>query len=257
MEYVEMLRARKVLRNYALVLLAGLILVVASFFSNHVGAHLEVHVQTAKPGDPGAVGVFSSIFAACALAAFIIATCIAPGLNAESSTLALTWTRPVPRSTIAWRFIAIDLATIAVSYAALFVVVIVVLAMFGVLGRFRFDGGDAAVVVARGLGCALMWYALVTLVTARLPGRGGMIAGLSWAAFLVLAGLSATPFPPLIGALIALLNYLNPLAYFGHIGSGGQHAIIPLGGTLDTLLPWCIGIAALIGTVRLWSTREV
>jgi hypothetical protein len=252
MEYVEILRARGVLRNYGIVLLVGLVLAAASLY-NHFGGHVGVHVEGGEP----AVSVYSSILGACAVVAFIIATCIAPGLSAESSTLAITWTRPVRRSTIAWRFIAIDLATIAMSYAALFVVFLIVLAMFGVLGTFRFDGADAAATVARGLGCALMWYALVTLVTARLPGRGGMIAGLSWVAFLVLGGLWAAPFPTLIHWLIAALEYLNPMAYFGNIGSSGNQSIIPLSGAVRTLMTWCIGIAALVGTVRLWSTREV
>lgn len=254
MEYVEILRARGLLRNYGFVLLLGLVLAAVSLYSNHFGGHVEVRTEA---DTSGTVSVYSSVLAGCAIVAFIIATCIAPGLSAESSTLAITWTRPLPRSTIAWRFIAIDLATIAVSYAALFVVVLIVFAMFGVSGRFRFDGADAAAIVARGLGCALMWYALVTLVTARLPGRGGLIAGLSWVAFLVLGGLWAAPFPALIHWLITALDYLNPLAYFGNIGSNGTQSIIPLSGAVRTLIVWCIGIAALAGTVRLWSTREV
>lgn len=257
MEYVEFLRARGILRNYGAVLLVGLVLAIASLFSNHFGGHVVLQVQDAKPGTPGAVGVYSSILGGSAIVAFIIATCIAPGLSAESSTLAITWTRPVPRSTIAWRFIAIDLVTIAVSYVAFVVVVLIVLAMFGLLGRFRFDGAGAAAIVTLGLGCAIMWYALVTLVTAWLPGRGGLIAGLSWVAFLVLGGLWAAPFPTLIHWLIAALNYLNPLAYFGNIGSSGHDQVIPLTGVVRTLMAWCIGIAALVGTVRLWSTREV
>lgn len=254
MEYVEILRARGILRIYALVLLAGLVLAAVSLYSSQFAGHVAVHVEA---GTPGTVGVYSSVLGACAMVAFIIATCIAPGLSAESSTLAITWTRPVPRSTIAWRFIAIDLATIVVSYAAFFVVVLIVLAMFGLLGAFRFDGAEAAAIVARGLGCALMWYALVTLVTARVSGRGGMIAGLSWVAFLVLGGLWAAPFPTLIHWLIAALEYLNPLAYFGNIGSSGNQSIIPLSGAVRTLMTWCIGIAALVATVRLWSAREV
>jgi hypothetical protein len=251
MEFVEILRARKVLRNYALVLLTGFVLTAISLFSGHATVNVE-------GGHTGTVE-FSSLLVGCAFVAFIIATCIAPGLSAESSTLAITWTRPVPRGRIAARFIAVDLAAIVVSFVLMLVVTLIFLAMFGFLGTLHFNGARAAAVLGLGLGCTVMWYGLVTLASTRLPGRGGMIAGLSWVAFLVLGGLWAAPFPPLIHGLIVLLNYLNPLAYFGnHLGGAGNpHQIIPFGDLLRTLVTWCIGIAALIGTVRLWSTREV
>jgi hypothetical protein len=249
MEYVEILRARKVVRNFALVLLAGFVLTAISLFSGHT----TVQVEGAHTGTVA----LSSVLAGCALVAFIIATCIAPGLSAESSTLAITWTRPVSRARIVARFIAVDLAAIVVSFALAFVTALIFLAMFHALGALQFNGARALAVLGLGLGCTLMWYSLVTLASTRLPGRGGMIAGLSWVAFLVLTGLWAAPFPPLLHGLIVLLNYLNPLAYFGnHLSSGDSSQILPFGDVVRTLLAWCIGIAALFGTVRLWSTRE-
>lgn len=254
MEYVEILRARRVLRIYAVVLLVGLVLAALSLFSfgGHLSGHVNVRIEGGRP-----TLTVSAILVAAATAAFTIATNAALGLGAESSTLAITWTRPVPRSTIAWRFIAIDLATILVSYAALFVVILIGLAMFGLLGSLNLDGPEAAATLASGLGCAVMFYALVMLLTVLLPGRGGAIAWLSWAAFLVLGGLWAAPFPTLIHWLIVALNYLNPLAYFGNIGSSGTDSILPLSRGVRTLLAWCMGFAALVAAVRLWSTREV
>ncbi|HTJ28602.1 MAG TPA: hypothetical protein VMA36_20785 [Candidatus Limnocylindria bacterium] len=268
MEYVEYLRDRRILRNYAIVLLAGFVLGMASLIS---GTHGTIRIQGTS--HRGTIDV-SGVLAACSFLTFIIATVVAPGLAAQVSTLAIAWTRPLSRAAVAWRFIVVDLAAIVTAYLMVLATVLLFVAVFhslvtvqlqdtgsaaslNDLMSVRFDAPQMVAVAARGFGCTLMWYGLVTLVSVRFPERCGMIAGLSWVAFLVLGGLWNASFPPLIHGLIVALNYLNPIAYFGNFGSDVQQQIIPLSGTLRTLIAWCIGIAALAGTIRLWSTREV
>jgi hypothetical protein len=104
-----------------------------------------------------------------------------------------------------------------------------------------------------------MWYGLVTLVTARMDGRGGLISGLSWAAFSIIGGLWAAPFPPLLHGLITFLDYFNPLTYFNSLSTEHHVSkqVLNLDPSLLTLIAWCFVAVTLVATVRLWSTREV
>jgi hypothetical protein len=152
----------------------------------------------------------------------------------------------------------IDLAAIVVAFLMLLVAGAVLYLAFATLVTFHIDGNGARTAqgavrlrdlfmlqydvpqmltaLAGGFGCMLMWYALVMLAAARLPGRGAMIAWLSWLVFLTLSGLWAVHFPPLIHGLIVALNYLNPLAYFGNHGSGVQQQLLALNEGLRTVL---------------------
>jgi hypothetical protein len=194
---------------------------------------------------------------ACALVAFVITTCVSPGLSSEGATVAITWTRPVPRWTTGARFVAVDLGTVALAYLVVFVVGVAAFQLIRSLVVIVPDD-DAAYAIGLGAGVCVMWYGLILLTSARFPGRGGMIAGLSWVVFLVLTGIYHAPLPWLFHDLIVGLNYLNPLAYFGSAFSNGDQSrnIIALGSTGRVVVPWCIGIAATVAGIRLWSTRE-
>lgn len=248
MQYVEMLRARRVLTWYCGILLAVFVIVALSFYSGH--SHIS--------GSEEPVQLLSDILRICAFGAMIVATCMAPGLNAESSTLAITWTRPAPRAAIAWRYIAVDAVTIVIAYVFTVAVALAFLAMFGAAGHVTFDAAIPSALL-NVFGVTLMWYGLVTFVTARMDGRGGLVSGLSWAAFSIVGGLWAAPFPPLLHGLITFLDYFNPLTYFHNVTSS-HHAgndVLNLDPSLLTLIAWCFVAVTLVATVRLWSTREV
>jgi hypothetical protein len=247
MQYVEMLRARRVLTWYCGILLGALVIAVISVYSGH--AHMHGSLGTTR---------LSELLEGCAFGAMIVATCLAPGLNAESSTLAIVWTRPMSRPAIAWRYIAVDAVTIVIAYAFVLAIILAFHASFGVLGQIDLDGAVPMTVV-NGIGCALMWYGLVNVVAARLDGRGGLIAGLSWAVFLVTGGLWHAPFPPLLHGLITFLDYFNPLTYLGGGSSanGGEVRVLALSPDVLTLIAWAFVAVTLVATVRLWSTREV
>ena len=248
MEYVELMRARRVLTWYCGLLLAAFIIVAISFFSGHLESH----------GRPESVAL-AYLIKGCAFGALILATCVAAaGLNAESATLAIAWTRPMSRAAIAWRYIAVDVATILVGFTFLIAMAVAFFALFGQLGEIVVDSRVLPAVLG-SLGCALMWYGLITVVTARMDGRGGLIAGLSWGVFIVLGVLWVAPFPPLLHGLVTFLNYFDPLAYFNGVSSGNssERAIIPLDPSVKTAITWAFAVVTSILTVRLWSTREV
>ena len=84
--------------------------------------------------------------------------------------------------------------------------------------------------VCLALGGALMWYAVISGVAARLPGRGPLIAGLAWGVFPVLAGLfHAHSFPIWLHDVIYALNFLNPMAWLGGTTPQGNSSILPFG----------------------------
>jgi hypothetical protein len=252
MHYVEMMRARRVLVGLGIALLAIIALTALSVLAGPGHVRADIHVGDSPRIDS------SSIVGICIFAALIVATLMIPGLSAEASTTPIIWTRPTPRDTIAWRYVAIDLATIVLSFLATVACVYVALAIVGVSKYAVYDSKTISIALL-GLGTAVMWYGLVSAAAARLPGRGGMLAGLSWLAFLVIGGLTAAPFPALIHGLVDTLNYLNPLAYFNGVnGANADHlgTTVPLNVIGRAFVTWAIGLVAIFASVRLWSTRE-
>jgi hypothetical protein len=246
MEYVEILRARRILTWYTGLLIAGLIIEAISFYAGH--GHNEGNGTVA----------FSSLAGAATVAALIIATLLAPGLSAEAAnTTALIWTRPAPRDAIASRFIAVDVIAIAVAYAIMLVAMLIGIAIVGGLLQVTFEPERIARAALLGLGGALMWYALISVAAARLPGRGPLLAGLTWGVFPALGALVfAHNFPVWLHDVIYVLNYLNPMAWMGGTTPQGNSSFLPFSPWMRALGAWSIAIVALVASVRLWSTRE-
>ena len=246
MEYVEILRARRILTWYTAILAAGLVITAISFYAGHG------HNQN------NGTMPFSAFAAGAAIGALIIATLVAPGLSSEAAnTTALIWTRPAPRDTIGARFVGVDVATIVMAYIIMLVAMITGIAVIGTLSAITFEPAPILRNAMLGVGGALMWYAVISVAAARLPGRGPLIAGLAWGVFPVLAGLyHAASFPLWLHDVIYALNFLNPMAWLGGTTPQGNSSIIPLSLWGRVLGESAIAIVALIASVRLWSTRE-
>ena len=246
MEYVEILRARRILTWYTGFLVAGLIIEAISYYAGH--GHNEGNGTVA----------FSSLAGAATVAALIIATLLAPGLSAEAAnTTALIWTRPAPRDAIASRIIAVDAVAIVIAYAIMLVAMLVGLAIIGGFLQVTFDPARIARAILLGLGGSLMWYAIISVAASRLPGRGPLLAGLSWGVFPALAALIfAHNFPVWLHDVIYVLNYLNPMAWMGGTTPQGNSSIIPFSLWGRVLGEYVIALALLVASVRLWSTRE-
>jgi hypothetical protein len=246
MEYVEILRARRILTWYTALLIVGLIIEALSFYLSH--GHNE---------NNGTLE-FSSLAGAAVIAPLIIATLLAPGLSAEAAnTTALIWTRPAPRDAIASRFIGVDAVTILIAYVIMLVAMIVGIAEIGGLPIVTFDSAQIVRNVLLGLGGALMWYAVISVAAARLPGRGPLLAGLTWGVFPVFVALMhAHSVPIWLHDVIYALNYLNPVAWLGGTTPQGNSSFLPYGVWTRVMAEWGIAIVALAVSVRLWSTRE-
>jgi hypothetical protein len=267
MEYVEILRARRHLIWFTAILGASFLLTLITALTGHLHSGGELTALVIP------VQYLEGI---CFFGALIIASFVAPGLHAEHTTLALTWTRPTPRATIAWRFIAVDLAAMLIGALVVGVVILLQLLVAGIARDISFNVGDFVVTLVEATGAALMWYAVVMVVSVRIPERAGMVAGLSWIVFSAVGVFANLPFFwPIVHDLLVVLNLFNPLAYFGGGGGGGATVSLhsssgamapmptPQYGELITapiakiIVSYVIAGAALAATVRLWSTREI
>jgi hypothetical protein len=246
MEYVEILRARRILTWYTALIVIGLVIEAISFYAGH-----------GKNQGEGTVA-FSSLAGGACVAALIIATLLAPGLSAEAAnTTALIWTRPAPREAIASRFIAVDVVAIVLAYAIMLVALLLGIAIIGGLLQVTFEPAAIGRAVLLGLGGSLMWYAMISVAAARLPGRGPLLAGLSWGVFPAITALAlAHNFPVWLHDVLYALNYLDPMAWMGGTTPQGNSSFLPFSVWGRVLGTWSIAIVALAASVRLWSTRE-
>lgn len=246
MEYVEILRARRILTWYTGLLVVGLVIEAISFYAGHGN----------NKGD-GTVELSALIAISC-VASFIIATFVAPGLSAEAAhTTPLIWTRPAAREAVGARFVAVDVATILAGFVITLVATLIGIAIIGGLPAVRFDGAASGRNLLLGFGGAVMWYAVISLAASRLPGRGALLAGLSWGVFPIAGVLYFNVFFPVwLHDVIYALNYLNPMAWVGGMTPHDNPSIIPLTSTQRIVGEWLIAIALLAASVRLWSTRE-
>jgi len=250
-EFVAMLRAARVLKWYAAVLAVIEVLVFIAIFHGgrpHIGD--APHMRGSQSGIP-----FDALLLGGLLGPLVVSSFLAAGLDGEYRTAAIAWTRPIARLGIAARYIVVDAVALLAAWLVTLVACLIPLAATGLLKFITFTPALGGKAFLLGTGIAVMWYGLVVITAALLPGRGGAVAGWSWGVFLILPGLAHAPFPQLIHEIIIALNYLNPFAYLGGIGSGSN--ILGLEPALRISLPWIIGIAAVVAGTQLWARREV
>src|SRR5260370_4874916 len=154
MHYVELMRARRVLIGYGIALLAIIAVTALSMLAG------PGHVHGVN-GGAAPVIQSSNIVAGCIFGALIVTTLMIPGLNAEAATTPIIWTRPTPRDTIAWRYVAIALTAIIVALLGTIACAYAVLAIVGLIKYAVFDPKTVTATLL-GLGGIVMWYGLVS-----------------------------------------------------------------------------------------------
>ena len=131
------------------------------------------------------------------------------------------------------------------------------IAIVGGLRAVTFEPAAILRSVSLALGGALMWYAVISVAAARLPGRGALFAGLAWGVFPLLGGLFHAHFFPIwLHDVVYALNFLNPIAWLGGTTPQGNSSIIPFSVWGRVLGECVIAVALVVTSVRLWSTRE-
>lgn len=246
MEYVEYLRVRRGLVSYA-VALAFCFVVVTLMVHGNGGLHIKMSFD--RKGVP--VG---DLLQLGGIGAFFLATMFAGNLPGESATLSFLWTKPIARTTLAARFVAIDTLGLITGIVLVGLVSAIVMAGMGQLHDIRVARSDAAG-GALALGAPLAWYGITLLASARLGRDGAARAGaLVWPVFLFVILLGTMNLPPPGHALVVALEHVDPLAYL--LGSDQPGSGL-LGATLQRAAAcWAIALVTITAAIRLWSTRE-
>jgi len=188
--------------------------------------------------------------------AMIYATSAGLSLNKEGQTLALSWTKPVPRPLVALRIVAVDAVAVAAAYTFAWLVILGVIAGVGgsLVGSAVFPA-----IVALSLGVALMWYALIAALTSALPANTGVVVGFLWPVALILSALNMT-INPTIDLVIRALNAINPLAYLNNSSqsSADQQMGSYWQGPPDerAMVVWLVSCGLVAVAVGLWTRRE-
>jgi len=248
MEYVAILRARRILTWYAVVF--GLLVALGLVLAFKDGPPSVQMSRDANPMIPFDALLVGSLFAPVILAAFF-----AVGLDAEHKTIAIAWTRPLARLSIAARYVGVAFLGMLAAWIFTAVVVLLSLVILGLV-QYVTPGHQSWTHLPVLAGVAVMWYGLVVFVSALLPGRGNAVAGGSWAYALIVPGLEKVPFPPLLHQVTVAMIYLNPLMYLqSREGREGEIVLANGGGTLA--IAWVIGIVGIAAGAYIWSKREV
>lgn len=258
MELVELFRIRRAFVRYfgILALLLGIMMVSGG----HIG--LEVHTddldQTAQRALHHMAANLNILTMIAMLIAAGFATFVGPSLYNENDTLDFTWTRPIARTALAARYIAVDVAAVIGAYVVAMLMILAFLRTFSWPIDVEPNAGSA---IALSIGVAVMWYALVAAATAGLRSGGGGLAGILWPVSFLLIGLGQHPAFGVISLIARALDVLNPIAY---LEGSSSH-----GGTTELTSLWAIpvperaaivwGLAAILCIVAgfVWKRREV
>jgi hypothetical protein len=233
MTFVEIKRLRGLLTAYAigcafLAVVAGLVFHSHGIFTLHLSA------------DKSGVRL-SDLLVLGTIMSYIVAAFCGTHLAAERSTLPFLWTRPRSRIDTALRFVAADIAAIAIAIAIGVLVQWAVLATVGLGGAVRFDDRTPGV-IPLALGSAVAWYALVMVASVfRDAEHGSVAAVLSWPVFVGIVLLATIAIEPDLRWAMALVAHVDPLAYL--LGSFSDANLVRRAGEVWLLAAVAGGLA--------------
>jgi len=246
MEYVEILRMRRSLIRHV-----GILAAIGSIVLAFGGQHASVDINGTSQLMSGMHVPLGALASIAAFYAAIFASSAGTSLNRENETRELSWTKPLSRSSLAVRFIAIDLVGVAIAYAAAIGVIAAVMTHMNIA---PFIGDRAVPQLALGLGVGVMWYALIQVVTCMLPPGGRALSGVMWPVVFA-TGLFAQV-PGVLGAIARALNVINPLSYLNL--TSGAHGLLALGMPVEerALIVWGFTLLFCAISVAVWPKAE-
>jgi hypothetical protein len=232
MYYLEFLRVRRVFVWYAaLIVIVALLVLYGAFVGNHVdfsshvsenGNTRDVHVHgLAAIGDMNVpIGPVAGV---CGFLALAFATFFAASFNRTSQHAHFSFVRPVSRLRMAVEIVGVDVAAIVV--AQLFAIAIALATVSFAAAVIRAPlhyvwQGDTLATGLLGLGCAVMWYALLQAFTAWTAERrgSGLFFGIGIAILVLAQPLShATLLGPLFCDVFKAVLFIDPFAYFSQV----------------------------------------
>jgi hypothetical protein len=247
MERVEFLRMRQALL-WHIGILAAIAFLIAMLGGN--GTSVNINGSTkfiSGMGVPlGALTTIAAFFGA------IFASSAGTSLNRENATRDISWTKPISRTALAVRIVAIDLAAVAIAYAAALAAIVAVLTHLHIT---PFIDAEAVPQLVLGLGIGMMWYAVIQAVSCTLPPGARALAGVMWPIAFTL-GL-ATQVPGVIGEFARIINVVNPLSYLSNTSSGSHvYAAAAMPANERAAMVWCFTAAFCAVAVVIWPRKE-
>lgn len=256
MAYYEYLRVRHAFLIFAAIVIGLAVTVYAVAEYHSASAVIKIEVDGHHTHDISVV-IFTSI---AAFATAILASITSTSFNRLRGHLAYAWTRPQSRISMALSLIGVDLAVLLCGFTLVLGVEIAcfLLISHGAIG-VRWNG--AAADVLRALGFAIMWYAIVQGVSARLQFSGGAIVGISWPVFMIGASLEGARFPAPWHEILTAINLFNPMAYLSgtHVSANGDvvlQSFIGFDPAVRVALMYGISLLALSVAVTTWRRME-
>lgn len=201
------------------------------------------------------------LFVAALPLMLLFATLVAGPLAKENEGHAeLAMTKPVSRTQYAFGAFAMDIAGIVVTSLLCVVIYIVACAMFQ-LPHFVTSDNTASIIALCYLS-TIGFYSLVTAVSASMKRGVGAAIGISWAAALILPGLSHIngepgTLPAVLGTIFRTINRINPISYLPgsfHVSTG--EPILDTTRQLAVLISSLLIIAYLAAALLQWRRVE-
>ena len=247
MEYVEWLRVRRGLIVFAV---ANLCVFVALTLALHGHGGFTIHVGIGKEGS--SLGDFIS---AAGLGALFLSTFFAGHLAAETPTLPFLWTKPVSRTGLAWRYVAIDVAGIVAGVAIGTLTIVALIVGLGELHRILLDRAVWPA-LALSVGAPLAWYGLCLLFASRFDREAANnVIALSWPVFLLVFMLPVIALPPPAHAVAVFFNQFDPLSYI--VGSDHRdQGLVAASVGVRAAAMWILAVVSIAAATRIWTTRE-
>jgi len=250
MAYVEFLRVRRTLLIF---LAVGAFSSVVSFSTRMFAHH--------GSGSTGFLPV-ALLFALAGILTWIVASILGPSINSQRVNVSTSWTKPMSRERMAAQIMAVDVAGILIAFViALGLYLVPPLLLSGVPPSVVFHPAEDLTLIALMLGTAVMFYGLIQALTAWNQAPGGVFSGLAWPFFLVVLALGFwETAPPLLGAILHGLQYVDPFSYVSF--KIDENGFTDLGGRLGlsigarAVLAWAIGIVACAIAAFSWKRLE-
>lgn len=236
MAYSAWIRSLVWLRNAAICL--GVVLVLAAIARFTVGNQGMVDVQgpgmhTVIMGRPDVPVDVAIPFGIALFVGLVVATILGGPLGRENANhLEIVWTKPVSRIRYAFAAMTADLTAILASQLLAVAVIFLCILLFTT--PHFYASGDSGVTILRTLLGPVAWYAMYVGLTSWLKRGRGAVLGLSWAAALILPGVTligAFPGSPPLAVIahyvFSFLNFFNPLRYAQMANGHGAALIAP------------------------------
>lgn len=243
MYYIEVLRTWRILWRY-LIVIAGVYLLVSLLYAilPHGGAN---YGGTRYSAGGHAVGV--------AFICLLFAAVAGSSLSRHLDHLDFALTKPRARTTFVATVLGIDVLGLSAFFIA---TTLAVLGLHIALGEAHSLAFDAAswFGIALAFGSVLAWYALVQAVSCARDATGWALGGV-WVTALSLYFLSAANLGPGLNAIIAALNFVNPIAYLSTVPFYATGAPSLSLATHAIAIFVVAGLAALVALMR-WQRVE-